>query len=196
MDVFGFADIRGFRVRLPTPLYPYQGRECVDTCDDITENENSSGWLGISDLAQYFPAKFTEKNPRNIPGPIYGAETDTCGTGAQEAPDNVLLDKNGQEFVFRQASNPKEFRDLVSAALCECFNGYGADGDAHWRLSTIRDWWQTRGEMLNEGVGHEWCKPESVESWKRALQGDAAGYLRVYAFFVENGRIQIGRAHV
>lgn len=79
----------------------------------------------------------------------------------------------------------------MSAALCECFNGYGADGDAHWRLSTIRDWWQTRGEMLNEGVGHEWCKPESVESWKRALQGDAAGYLRVYAFFVENGRIPV-----
>src|SRR5262245_12225854 len=102
MDLFGFADIRCFQVRLPTSLYPYQGRKVAEACDDITKTEGSSGWLGISDLAQFFPAKFSEKNPLNIPGPIYGAETDTCCTGPQEAPENVLLDKNGQEFVFRQ----------------------------------------------------------------------------------------------
>ena len=200
MDLFDFADVRSFRVRLPTRLYPYQGHECVEACDEIMKTELGdhsdqtepvSGWLGISDLAQLFPAKFSEKNPLNIPGPIYGAATDTCCTGPQEAPENVLLDKSGQEFLFKQASNAGEFRDLVSAARCECFEGYGADGDAYWRLSTIRDWWGTREDMLREGIGEKWCKPESCEKWKRALQGNAMGYLRVYAYFVENDRIPV-----
>ncbi len=198
MNLCGFADIRMFRVRLPKPLYPYRGRESIETCEEITQIEAceasnvpqlTSGWLGIDDLAEFFPSKFSEKNPLNIPGPIYGAETDTCCTGPQEAPDNVLLDKIGQEFVFKQASTANEFRDLASAAISECFEGYGADGDSHWRLSTIREWWQTREDILLGEIGEEWCKSESVERWKRALQGEAEGYLRVYAFFVENGRV-------
>jgi hypothetical protein len=198
MLLHGFVDIRGYRVRLPRPFYPYQGRQTIETCGEITKieatlaseiSQQTSGWLGIGELAQFFPAKFSQINPLNLPGPIYGAETDTCCTGPQEAPNNVLLDKNGQEFVFRQASNPDDFRDLVSAAICECFEGYGADGDSHWRLSTIREWWRRRVDMLHEQIGEEWCDPKSIEQWKRGLQGDAEGYLKVYAFFVENGRV-------
>jgi hypothetical protein len=200
MDLHGFAEISAFRVRMPKPLYPFRGRLSIESCSESTKikaSESSgkrqeiSGWLGIDDLAAFFPAKFTEKNPLNIPGPIYGAETDTCCTGPQEAPDNVLLDCNGQEFVFRQPCNAEEFRDLVSAAICECFAGYGADGNSHWRLSTIRGWWRTRGDMLREKIDkvEKFCKPGSVEKWKRALQGEAEGYLRLYAFFVENGRV-------
>ncbi len=200
MNLHGFADIRAFRVRLPKPLYPFPGRESIETCDEITTIEACESsdvpqgtwdWLGIADLADFFPSKFPEKNPLNIPGPIYGAQTDTCCTGPQEAPNNVLLDKNGQEFVFRQALSADEFHDLVSAAICECFEGYGADGDTHWRLSMIREWWKTREDMLQGEIGQKWCKPESVERWKRALQGDAENYLRVYAFFVENGRVPV-----
>lgn len=193
MDLQGFVEIGEFRVRMPNPLYPFQGRFSIEPCNEITKNKSSaaSGRLGINDLAEFFPAKFTEKNPLNIPGPIYGAETDNCTTGPQEAPDNVLLDRDGREFVFKQASNPDEFRCLLSAALCECFEGYGADGDSHWRLSTIRDWWRTREDMLREEICEQWCKSESVVRWKRGLQGEAAGYLRVYAFFVENGRVPL-----
>jgi hypothetical protein len=191
MNLHGFADVRRFRVRLPNPLYPYPGRESIKPCEASDVSQEMPGWLGIEDLTQFFPSKFSEKNPLNIPGPIYGAETDTCCTGPQEAPDNVLLDKHGQEFLFRQASTANEFRDLVSAAICECFEGYGADGNCHWRLSTIREWWQSRQDMLREEIGEQWCKGESVLRWKRALQGEAEGYLRVYAFFVENGQVPI-----
>lgn len=191
MNLHGFADVGRFRVRLPTPLYPYKGRECIDACMDVGSSERSSGWLGLRDLGEFFPAKFSEKNPLNIPGPIYGGETDTCLTGPHEAPGNVLVDQHGCEFVFKQAASATEFRDLISAAMCECYQGYGADGDEHWRLSTIREWWGTRGDMLREGVGHEWCSPEAVESWTRALKGQSLGYLRVYAYFVENGRVPL-----
>lgn len=200
MNLHGFADNRTFRVRLPKPLYPYRGGNSIETCEEAAQIEACEsadvpqepfGWLGIEDLAEFFPSKFSEKNPLNIPGPIYGAETDTCCTGPQEAPDNVLLDKNGQEFVFRQASNADEFRDLVSAAISECFEGYGSDGDSQWRLSTIRDWWRTRGDMLRQEIGEQWCNAVSVLRWKRALQGEAEGYLRVYAFFVESGRVPV-----
>lgn len=193
MNLHGFADVRAFRVRLPNPLYPYPGRESIELCDASEVPQEASCWLGIEDLAQFFPSKFSEKNPLNIPGPIYGAETDTCCTGPQEAPNNVLLDKNGQEFVFRQASKAEEFRDLVSAAISECFEGYGADGDSHWRLSTIRDWWGSREDMLATEIGEPWCNFECIERWKRALRGEAEGYLRVYAFFVENGRVPVDR---
>ena len=200
MDLHGFADIRTYRVRMPDPLFPFRGRESIEPCDDITQTEmcespslpqRNSGWLGIEDLTEFFPSKFSEKNDLNMPGPIYGGETDTCCTGPQEAPDNVLLDKEGQEFVFKQPSTAVEFRDLVSAALSECFEGYGADGDSHWRLASIRDWWRTREDMLLGGISEQWCEAESVMRWKRALQGEAEGYLRVYAFFVENGRVPV-----
>lgn len=196
MDLHGFADIRTFRVRLPKPLFPFRGRESIEMCEEITQISSdvrkvAPGWLGIEYLADFFPSKFSEKNALNIPGPIYGAETDTRCTGPQEAPDNVLLDKEGQEFVFKQPSTAVEFRDLVSAAISECFEGYGADGDSHWRLSTIREWWRTREDMLLGGISEQWCESESVKRWKRALQGEAEGYLRVYAFFVENCRVPV-----
>lgn len=199
MGLHGFTDVRIFRVRLPDPLFPFQGRESIEPYVDTTQTQSresgslpqSSGLLGIEDLAEFFPAKFSEKNRLNMPGPIYGGETDTCCTGPQEAPYNVLLDKSGQEFVFKQASSVVEFRDLVSAAMCECFEGYGADGDSHWRLSSIREWWRTRDDMLAEGVSERFCSSQSVEGWRRALQGEAKGYLRVYAFFVENGRVPV-----
>lgn len=190
VNLHGFADARQFRVRLPSgPHWPYAGGESLEVCRENDPSQATSEWLSINELAAYFPAKFTEKNPLSIPGPIYGAETDTCGTGPLEAPGNVLLDAAGQEFVFRQAATADEFRDLVSAAICDSFRGYGADGDAHWRLSTIRDWWRTREDMVREPFDERWCRPESVQQWKRALQGEAEGYLRVYAFFVENNRV-------
>lgn len=108
--------------------------------------------------------------------------------GPEEARHNVLLDANGQEFVFRQPRNAAELRDVLSAAIVECFVGYGRDGDDHWRLSLIQQWWRGRGEMLTAASGLH-GDPTSLNDWRRALQGEAESYLRVYAFFVENGRV-------
>src|SRR5205085_10529256 len=86
------------------------------------------GWMPFTGLvSQFFRPAFGKRNPLNIPGPFYGAETDTCEMGTAEAPHNVLLDESGQEFVFTQPSNENELRDILGAAICECFVGYGAD---------------------------------------------------------------------
>src|SRR5678815_4557626 len=99
MQTFQLADFRQFRVRMPKPLYPYRGKTSIDvaTVDELPKDQ--VGWLSIHELPDLFTAKFSNRNPLNIPGPIYGAETDTCLTGPSEAPENVLVDKHGQEFV-------------------------------------------------------------------------------------------------
>ena len=188
MALRGFNDVGTYRVQLPDPLYPYSGKLSIATatCDDLPKD--SFGWLGLDELSEFFTPNFPNRNPLNVPGPIYGAETDTCLTGPSEAPGNVLVDKNGQEFVFKQATNVSEFRDLVSAAICECFEGYGADGDQHWQLSSIRSWWPGRFDLIDE-VGEEYCSSERVAEWQAALHGDGEHYLQEYAYFVENGRV-------
>lgn len=188
MDLHGFAPIGEFRVRLPIALFPYQGKQRIQACYRSELHGKIDGWIGVNQLGELFPASFSDRNRLNIPGPIYGAETDTCTTGPAEAPKNVLLDENGQEFIFKQPSNPVEFRDVVSAAICECFQGYGADGDSHWRLTSIREWWKDRGEMC-ACVHQEFGDSESHLKWKDGLNGAFAPYLQVYAFYVENGRV-------
>lgn len=98
------------------------------------------------------------------------------------------MDRNGQEFVCKQPSNEDELRDVISAALCECFIGYGADGDFHWTLRLIREWWRGRTDLLAQ-VGDFRGDPESITNWTRLLSGDAEQYLRAYAFFVEERRL-------
>jgi hypothetical protein len=115
-------------------------------------------------------------------------ETNTCETGPHEAPHNVLLDPSGQEFVFRQPADAAELRDVVSAALCECFCGYGADGDDNWTLPLIREWWRTRFDLLASLTAVR-GDPESVRLWHHSLSGEAEDYLRAYAFFVLERRL-------
>jgi len=153
-------------------------------------NDQSKDWLAAADLVDVFQGQFSQINPMNVPGPLYGAETDTCTTGPDAAPFNVLLDQSGQEFVFKQPSNAIEFRDILCAAIVECFSGYGCDGDAHWRLSTIREWWRNRDQRetnIHEGFGD----PSSVRSCREGFRGTLIPYLRIYGFFVENGRVPV-----
>ena len=148
MSSFEFVSLERFRVQLPTPLYPYKGKQHIIVCDASDSTDERHGWVRFAKLSEYFPSPFVERNWLNVPGSVFGAETDTCTTGPHEAPQNVLLDCNGQEFLFRQPSTPSQLRDVISAAICECFEGYGATGDLHWRLGLIREWWSTRADML------------------------------------------------
>lgn len=178
-------DIREYRVRLPEPLFPYTAKAGIEVCP--ASGCDGPGWLRVADLpADFFRPDFGHRNPLNIPGPFYGAETDTCQTGVAEAPNNVLLDDRGQEYVFKQPEDAAELRDVLSAALCECFTGYGADGDQNWTLALIREWWTTRFDLLGRvaaaGNGAE------VRRWRVMLAGGAKEYLRGYAYFVEEGR--------
>lgn len=181
--------IREFVVRLPEPLYPYQDKTRIQVRKVTEVAQSEPGWMPVTALGgKFFQPAFDNRNPLNIPGPFYGAETDTCETGTEEAPHNVLLDRSGQEFVFMQPRYEDELRDIISAAICECFVGYGADGDSNWTLTLIREWWRSRFDFLallqeTEGLTKSKCR------WERILSGAGVFYLREYAFFVENGRL-------
>ena len=184
-------EIQEFLVRLPDQLFPYQGKNGIQVRKATAVASHQLGWMPVISLAgQFFQPAFSKRNPLNIPGPFYGAETDTCETGTAEAPHNVLLDRSGQEFVFTQPRCEDELRDIISAAICECFVGYGADGDDNWTLPLIRVWWRSRHELLalsTKVMG----VPESKLRWERLLSGEGEAYLRAYAFFVENRRLPL-----
>ena len=177
-----------FLVRLPDPLYPYRDKTRIQVRKATAVASSEAGWMPFTALVgQFFQPAFGKRNPLNIPGPFYGAETDTCETGTAEAPRNVLLDRSGQEFVFAQPTGENELRDILSAAVCECFVGYGADGDDHWTLALIRGWWRSRLALLavsSQASG----LPESKRRWERVLSGEGEAYLRSYAFFVDTRR--------
>src|SRR5947208_4752187 len=162
MNFSGLVNIRDYRVRLPPTLFPYKGKQVIQVCHVNEGAVGDSAWIRFTELGgDFFQPAFDKRNPLNLPGPFYGAETDTCETGPAEAPSNVLMDRHGQEFVFKQPANEEELRDIVSAALCECFCGYGADGNDHWTFSLIRDWWKCRHDPLaRAGEVNGW--PESV----------------------------------
>jgi hypothetical protein len=188
MGSFEFVPIAEFLIQLPEPLYPYRRKESIKTCLANQLHPVSDEWIGIQNLGEYFPSSFAQRNHLNLPGPIFGAETDTCAAGPHEAPLIILLDRNGQEFLFRQPSDPGQFRDVISAAICECFHGYGAAGDNHWRLESIREWWRSRTSMLSSGIDEDFGDRLSFAESRQGLEGAYLPYLRVYALFVENGR--------
>ena len=83
-------------------LNPYD----IDLCGEDRKQEQENYWECI--------------NPMNIPGPFYGADTDTCSTGLLEARHNILSDNNsGQEFVYRQPRNIDEIYHIRNAADVE-----------------------------------------------------------------------------
>jgi hypothetical protein len=63
-----------------------------------------------------------------------------------------------------------------------------ADGDDHWAPPHIRDWWRTRSDLL-AAVGRVGGDPGGVQSWQEFLSGRGEGYLRAYAFFVQERRL-------
>jgi hypothetical protein len=178
--------VQDYRVRLPSDLYPYKGKQVIQVKHFLNIDSSDSEWLPIAD--NFFQPAFDMRNPFNLPGPFYGAETDTCQTGPAEAPNNVLMDGKGQEFVCKQPSNEGELRDIISAALCECFCGYGADGDSHWTLRLIREWWRSRADLLAQ-AGDLFGDSGTIMNWKRFLLGEGEQFLRAYAFLVEEKRL-------
>lgn len=95
-----------------------------------------------------FRGNFTERHALNVPGPFYGAETDTCCCGPLEAPASVLFDDQGIEFVWRQPRDDNETFALTQAADSDPFRGYGFDGDQHWTTELVRYWWRDRAERV------------------------------------------------
>jgi hypothetical protein len=148
-----------------------------------------------------FQAKWEDRHWMNTPGPIYGGDTVSCGTGPLEAPNNVGVDERWHEIIYRQPVNGYELRQVVQAAWAEVADGYGADGDLHWSYTTVREWWadprrkleqelqrlyDTQLALLN-GKSDEYIS--MLARWMDYLTEGMHQYLQVYAFFLDNGRI-------
>jgi hypothetical protein len=155
--------------------------------------------LGVVHGEGDWQGRWDERNWMNIPGPVYCAAGDNCGTGPLKAPNNVGVDADGYEVIFRQPVNWFEVRQVVGAAWSDPFNGYAADGNDHWTLSSIREWWSTRRRLESEvnrlyerelarGDSKNYHEFAGFSRWLDYLKDESRIYLRAYAFFLEEGR--------
>lgn len=146
-----------------------------------------------------FLGRWDDRLSWNVPGPLYTGDVDNSGPGPYEAPNNVFIDEHGFPFIFRQPVNLFELRQVLLAANNDPFSSYGADGNDHWDLASIRAWWRERraidtsmaarqAELL--ASGHP--APEyrtALDRWREYLQNGTELYLRAYAFFLEERRV-------
>lgn len=157
--------------------------------------------LGHRHGDDHFQGKWKDKHWMNTPGPIYCGETDDCGTGPGEAPNNVELDENSRQVIYRQPVNRYELCQVVQAAWDDPFTGYGADGNLHWTYEAIKAWWaEPRRKIENEvrrlydaqialSTKQNYIYTWGLARWIAYLQKGLHQYLQVYAFFLDNGRI-------
>ena len=152
--------------------------------------------------------QWEHKKPWNVPGPLYTGDVDNSGLGPYEAPNNIFVDAEGFPFIFRQPVNLFELRQVLHAADNDPFTSYGADGNDHWDLTSIRAWWRgrhtidtsmaartRRAEQLEAGfLRTEYLT--AIERWWEYLQHETELYLRVYAFFLEERRVPGAEDHL
>ena len=100
-----------------------------------------------------------------------------------------MLDWGGQEFVFRQPTTVEEIQQVIRASICDPFSGYGADGDDHWNVRLIREWWEGMENRLAQIGQLASMNDKSTDQWVSFSNSLAERYLRKYAFFVENRRL-------
>ncbi|MCF2529660.1 ferredoxin [Yinghuangia soli] len=147
----------------------------------------------------WFGGKWAERNWRNVPGPFYGAMTDTCWTGRMDAPDHVAYDDRGGEFVYRQPRTPDEVRLIVAAADADPVAGYGWDGDDHWTVQSVRDWWAARDRVrawavesarhrTDSGSAAAEDAADGLHDYIAYIDGDLERDLRRYMFWLDQRR--------
>ncbi|MES2701221.1 MAG: hypothetical protein V4649_01200 [Bacteroidota bacterium] len=129
------------------------------------------------------------KHAFNFPGPFYTGESDTCGTGDGEAPQNVLYDAHYCEYIFKQPSNFEELAGVINAASVEVLDSYSSNGNEHWTYDLCKEWWSNRRAwlaMLND-VELKKVNRGREQLYIHYLQTDAEQDLRRYCFFLEKG---------
>lgn len=144
---------------------------------------------------KYLCGQWSERDWRNVPGPFYCAGTDNCLTGFV-APGSVAFeDGYGSEFVYRQPRDEREVHLLLEAAWQDVFSAYACDGDDHWTLPLVREWWAERGRLLAwiSTVEALWSEKDwdflfPVLAYRTFITGGLETYLREYGFWLEHRR--------
>jgi hypothetical protein len=161
---------------------------------------NYEGELLLGPPAAYLRGRWEQRDWRNVPGPFYGAETDSCWMGRLVAPGHIVYEDGfGGEVVYRQPRNPHEVHLVLTAAWNDPFGAYACDGDDHWTPTLVREWWADRGRLAAwlAQVCRKWMNSERADERENALGlRDYADYLdhglethlREYAFWLDNHR--------
>jgi hypothetical protein len=156
--------------------------------------------LGLGHGEGDFLGRWDDKRPLNTPGPLYCGNADNSGPGPYEAPNNIFVDDRGYPFILRQPANRFELRQILLAATNDPFSGYGADGNRHWSLVSIRGWWRGRHNLnaliaawqinpLDRAGDDGYWFRAATDRWLQYLDDGMESYLRRYAFFLEEGRL-------
>jgi hypothetical protein len=166
--------------------------EFWDIADALTQ-------LGVRQNEGDIQGRWQDKRSLNTPGPLYSGDVDNSGPGPYEAPNNIFVDDEGYPFILRQPANRFELRQVLLAAYHDPFSGYGVNGNQHWSLASIRDWWRGRHNLhaliersinvlRRPGDDLYWYRAAAYR-WRKYLQDGMESYLRQYAFFLEEGRL-------
>src|SRR5262249_22764575 len=129
-------------------------------------------------------------------GPIYCGDCDNSGTGPPQAPNNVQVDVQGFQVIFRQPANFYELRQVLQAAYHDPFTSYAMDGDARWSYPALHAWWREKRPAIEQEIERirqllVIDHPEAaigVERWLDYYRDGLREYLRAYAFFLEERR--------
>jgi hypothetical protein len=148
---------------------------------------------------------FLEVHWLNTPGPIYTTYTDNTGTGRNFAINNVSVDENWQEAIFRQPVNLVEMQEVIIAATTDPFEAYFFDGNLNWNQDSILSWWDkswVRISYIIELYKKElelpiqeditaWMRPmpENFKAWLDFYQLGMKDYLEWYVYKIENKQI-------
>lgn len=148
----------------------------------------------------YLRGRWANRDWRNVPGPFYGAMTDSCWVGRLVAPDHIVYeDDNGGEVVFRQPRDAAETQMVLTAAWSDPFHAYACDGDEHWTLASVRDWWAERKRLLewiddtcrvwaDSGRKDEQHNTHGLRAYRRYVADGLERSLREYGFWLEEHR--------
>lgn len=145
---------------------------------------NHDGSIVLGPPADYLRGEWESRDWRNVPGPFYGAQTDSCWMGREIAPRHIVYeDEYAGEIVYRQPQDPGEVHLVLTAAWNDPYRAYASDGDDHWTLTLVREWWAGRGQIA-AWIQHA-CRTWSAS--ERADERDNAQGLRDYATYLDNG---------
>ncbi len=161
-------------------------------------------WAGrLPEPSDYLCGKWEERNWRNVPGPIYGAMTDTCWVGRIYAPDHVSYEADsGQEFLYRQPRNRHDVLQVLFGAWNDPLQGWACDGNQHWTPELVRHWWRDRSRVL-EWIAHDlkdWAESPNEQERDAAaglvayadyIGGALETHLREYLFWLTEGRMRL-----
>jgi len=132
-------------------------------------------WL--NELPTCLTGRWEDRNPLNVPGPFYGAETDDCMDGPICAPETHACDHDGRGYVWRQPTDDAPVLRTLVGMYLDPFCGFAWDGNDHWTTTLVREWWSARAgraDLIGEPVDY----PDAEMAYD----------LRRYLYFLDTGR--------